>query len=233
MEISVYKENGQVETTLKFDFVKDLGAKNYDKLVHQVIVSEQNSKRQATAHTKTRGIVSGGGKKPWRQKGTGRARHGSNRSPIWRGGGTVFGPLKTRNYKTKVNKKVYYLAKLYLMENFLTNSHLTNSCFVFEEMSFSDFKTKNMLEFLSKFGLEKNHKRTLIIVNKEDKNSKLAARNLPFLEYKTWDTVSVYDLAVAKYLFCELHVLEAFNQQLSLVFPSLKQQASQSPKQEV
>jgi len=104
MKIKVYnlagKETGEMEIS---DTV--FGIKISQELVHQVFVQQTNNQREPWADTKNRGEVSGGGKKPWQQKGTGRARHGSIRSPIWKGGGVTFGPLTDRNYKTKINKK--------------------------------------------------------------------------------------------------------------------------------
>src|SRR5690349_19754974 len=104
METTVYNQKGQEAGKIKLSEAV-FGAPWNADLVHQVVVSMQSSARHSIAHTKTRGEVSGGGKKPWQQKGTGRARHGSTRSPIWVGGGIAHGPRSDKNYDRKVNKK--------------------------------------------------------------------------------------------------------------------------------
>lgn len=109
MKIPVYNSEGKVEESLSAsDYVFAVPAK--ETVVHQVYEAMQANQREPWAHTKDRGDVRGGGKKPWKQKGTGRARHGSIRSPIWRGGGVTFGPLNVRNYKQKINAKMNRLA---------------------------------------------------------------------------------------------------------------------------
>ena len=117
--------------------------------VHQVVVSQLAKIRQGTASTKTRGEVSGGGKKPWRQKGTGRARHGSIRSPLWVGGGVTFGP-KPRSYDKKVPRKVKKLA----LRSILTDKLESGSLIVLEELSFDKPKTSQMVEVLRNLELE-------------------------------------------------------------------------------
>lgn len=137
MKIKVYnlagKETGEMELN---DTV--FGVKAKPEMVHQVFVQQTNNQREPWADTKNRGEVSGGGKKPWQQKGTGRARHGSIRSPIWKGGGVAFGPLTDRNYKTKINKKTRQAA----IRMCLSDKAMSGNLLVVEDFKFEDAKTK-------------------------------------------------------------------------------------------
>lgn len=152
-------------------------------LVHQVIVGMQSNMRAGTAHTKDRGEVSGGGKKPWKQKGTGRARHGSNRSPIWVGGGTTFGPRNEKDYSKKINKKMRVKALFTVLSKRFADS---NILFV-DNISLGEIKTKdasNVLEGLSKIsGFEKinTKKKTgvLMVVPEKDEMVVKSFANLP------------------------------------------------------
>ena len=143
MKIAVYnltgKETGSVELN---DEIFNVVIK--PEVVHQVYVSQAGNQRESIADTKTRGEVSGGGKKPWAQKGTGRARHGSIRSPIWVGGGVAFGPTSERNWKTKINKDTRRLA----VKMCLTDKAQSGVLYVVEDFAFTDAKTKLMAEFL-------------------------------------------------------------------------------------
>ena len=111
MKVAVYNQEGKAVSTVELDPAV-FGVKPNSAVLHQAVVAQQANARTALAHTKTRGEISGGGKKPWKQKGTGRARAGSIRSPIWRGGGIVFGPRKIRNFSKKLNRKVHRAAIL-------------------------------------------------------------------------------------------------------------------------
>lgn len=143
MKIKVYnlagKETGEMELS---DAV--FGVKVKPELVHQVFVQQTNNQREPWADTKNRGEVSGGGKKPWQQKGTGRARHGSIRSPIWKGGGVAFGPLTDRNYKTKINKKTRQAA----IRMCLSDKAQSGNLMVIEDFKFEQPKTKLFASFL-------------------------------------------------------------------------------------
>jgi large subunit ribosomal protein L4 len=121
------------------------GVKAKPEIVHEVFIALQNNQREPWADTKNRGEVRGGGKKPWQQKGTGRARHGSIRSPIWKGGGVTFGPLSIRNYKTKINKKIKNLA----LRMCLSDRAENKSLLVVEDFNFAEPKTKLFTQFMS------------------------------------------------------------------------------------
>ncbi|MFA6547559.1 MAG: 50S ribosomal protein L4 [Candidatus Magasanikbacteria bacterium] len=143
MKIKVYnlagKETGEMEIS---DTV--FGVKIKPELVHQVFVQQTNNQREPWADTKNRGEVQGGGKKPWQQKGTGRARHGSIRSPIWKGGGVAFGPLTDRNYKTKINKKT----RQNVIRMCLSDKAQSGNLLVVEDFKFEQPKTKLFASFL-------------------------------------------------------------------------------------
>ncbi len=147
---------------------------------------EQANSRQATAKTKVRHEVSGGGKKPWRQKGTGRARAGSSRSPIWVGGGTVFGPVGNQNFTISQNKKEHQLAVKSAL-SLKTPKDLV----VVDEIKFADKKTKEFVKMLKAIKCEV---KTLVVVNEIDENLFASVRNVAYAKVVTTDNVSVYDL---------------------------------------
>lgn len=140
-------------------------------LVHQVLTAYQAAGRQGTKAQKTRSEVSGGGAKPWRQKGTGRARAGTIRSPIWIGGGVTFA-AKPRDYSQKVNKKMYKAAMQVIISELLRQDRLK----VVPEITVDQPKTKDLIAKLKEFDLQQD---VLIIIDGEDKNLELAARNIP------------------------------------------------------
>ena len=143
MKVKVYnlegKETGEMNLS---DSI--FGVKIKPEVVHEVFVAQTNNQREPWADTKNKGEVRGGGKKPWPQKGTGRARHGSIRSPIWRGGGVTFGPLSIRNYKSKTNKKTKRLA----LKMCLSDRAKNNALVVVEDFNFAEPKTKLFVNFL-------------------------------------------------------------------------------------
>ena len=153
---------------------------------------EQANSRQATAKTKVRHEVSGGGKKPWRQKGTGRARAGSSRSPVWVGGGTVFGPVGNQNFTISQNKKEHQLA-LRSALSLKTPADLV----VVDEIKFAEKKTKNFVNMLKAL---KSEVKTLVVVTEIDENLFASVRNVAYAKVVTTDNVSVYDLLNAEKL---------------------------------
>ena len=162
---------------------------------------EQANARQATAKTKVRHEVSGGGKKPWRQKGTGRARAGSSRSPIWVGGGTVFGPVGNQNYTLSQNRKEHQLALRSAL-----SLKTPNDLVVVNEIKFDAKKTKDFVKMLSALKVES---KTLVVVSEIDENLFACARNVDYARVVTSDNVSVYDLLnVDKLVISEAAVKE-------------------------
>jgi len=153
---------------------------------------EQANSRQATAKTKVRHEVSGGGKKPWRQKGTGRARAGSSRSPIWVGGGTVFGPVGNQNFTISQNKKEHQLALRSAL-----SLKTPNDLVVVDEIKFADKKTKEFVKMLAAIKCEV---KTLVVVSEIDENLFASVRNVAYAKVVTTDNVSVYDLMNAEKL---------------------------------
>ncbi len=158
-----------------------------EQVVHQVVTAQLAAIRRGTASTKTRSEVSGGGRKPWRQKGTGRARHGSIRSPLWVGGGITFGP-KPRSYDKKVPKKVKRLALRSILSDKLNNEGLI----VVDELSFDKPKTRQIVELLSNLDLE--GKKVVIVLPEKDANVYLSARNIPGVKTLLVDALNAYDL---------------------------------------
>ncbi len=172
MKLKVYnlegKETGQVELA---DAVFNVPVKS--EVVHEVFVAQNNNQREPWADTKNRGEVRGGGRKPWQQKGTGRARHGSIRSPIWKGGGVAFGPLSIRNYKTKINKKTRRTA----IKMCLSDKAQNGALWVVENFDLAEPKTKLFARVLK--ALPAKQHSFLVITPELDKKVMLATGNLP------------------------------------------------------
>lgn len=160
-----------------------------EDLITSAIILARANERQGTKKTKTRAFVSGGGRKPWRQKGTGRARAGSNRSPIWVGGGTVFGPTGKENYSKKMNRKV---ARKALESAFLSK---LDSMIVIDELEFKTPKTKEFKKVLE--NLELTDKKVLVLVSELSENMILASRNLNNVLLQESGEINVYDLVNA------------------------------------
>lgn len=193
MELDVLDRHG---TLIEKVTVADsaFGAKVKVHLFHQVVRMQLANRRQGTTSTKTRGEVSGGGRKPWRQKGTGRARQGSTRSPVWRGGGVALGP-KPRGYAYKVPKKVRRGALCSAVSMKAQEGKLK----VTDDIDLAKPKTKLMVEFLKALGVEKS---ALILLSHDNRNVQLAARNLPHVKVLRIEGTNVYDLLAYDYLIC-------------------------------
>jgi large subunit ribosomal protein L4 len=182
--VDIYNVNKEKvgEVDLKEDI---FGVEVKPYLLHEVVVWQRACRRKGTASTKTRGEVAGGGHKPWRQKGTGRARVGSNRSPVWRGGGTVFGP-KPRSYAYSLPKKVRRAALKMALSSKLADGQLV----VLEDYPFTVPKTKEFIQVMKKFDLGK----VLFITSEGHEALELSARNVPYVQVLPTAGLNVYDI---------------------------------------
>ena len=156
-----------------------------EHLVHMAVVQQLANKRQGTQSAKTRSEVSGGGKKPWRQKGTGHARQGSTRSPQWTGGGVVFAP-KPRDYSFKMNKKEKNAA----LKSVLTSKVNESKFIVLDEFKLDAIKTKEVVNVLKNLNVEK----ALVVLGDKDENVMMSARNIPTVRTALTNTINVYDI---------------------------------------
>lgn len=157
-------------------------------LIKQAVLYQMAGKREPIASTKTRGEVRGGGRKPWRQKGTGRARAGSIRSPIWRGGGVVFGPRKERNFKKEMPKKMRRLALFSALSNKLKEGKII----LLDKLEFKEIKTKQVEEMLNKLPIKEGT--ILLATEKLDPKVELSCSNLPYLKTLSPKSLNLIDL---------------------------------------
>lgn len=203
METAIYNQKGEESGKIKIP--KNIfGLKWNDDLVHQVVVSMQSNKRTPVAHAKGRGEVSGGGKKPWRQKGTGRARVGSSRSPIWKGGGVTHGPLSEKNYTKKINKKMKQKALFVALSRKLYD----NEILFLDKVDLNKTKTKEAVQILKSLakvkGFEKltTKKKNVAIVTmpSKDINTALSFRNISGIGVGEVKNLNVLDILSSKYL---------------------------------
>lgn len=186
-KVNVYNQEGVVVGELALDAsLFDVAADPV--LVHEAVVAQQANSRQVLAHTKDRGEVAGTGKKPWKQKGTGRARHGSRRSPIWVGGGITFGPTSERNFSLKMNRKAR--SKAFAM---VLSDKVANSAFVaVDSLVLGGSKTKSVAALLKKLPLV--GKKTLIVLEPSNTAVVRASRNLPRVSTISATSLNVVDL---------------------------------------
>ena len=182
--VSVFNIEGNEVGTMELNDAV-FGAKINEHLVHLAVVSQLANNRQGTQKAKTRSEVSGGGKKPWRQKGTGHARQGSTRAPQWTGGGVVFAPVP-RDYTIRLNKK----EKRAALKSVLTSKVQENKFIVVDELKFDEIKTKAMKNVLNNLKVEK----ALVILNDNDQNVVLSARNIAGVKTALTNTINVFDI---------------------------------------
>lgn len=186
------KDNKTIE---KINVRQDVfgGGQIRQSLMHQAVINYLANQRQGTHCTKTKGLVSGGGRKPYRQKKTGRARAGSNRSPLWRGGGTIFGP-QPRDYSYKLPKKMKRQALMAALYEKLSR----NEVVVVDSIPLEKPKTKEMVAILQNLGLD--NKRVLIVLHQEDKTIALSARNIPNVRIARAADLNTYEVISATML---------------------------------
>ena len=238
MSIKVNIYNQQAESIGEMELnPKIFDVKISQALVHQAVVAQTANMRQVLAHTKGRGEVRGGGRKPWRQKGTGRARHGSIRSPIWRGGGVTFGPTKERNFKKDINKKMKQKAMLMALSDKVANDNLV----ILDKLTLDEYKTKKFDDIIStlekgvlkirqpgsqaagqpgekktdkkKEEAKKKNKRSILIINgANDERVTKSARNLPGIRLINSDNINILDLLKYRNLILTKNVVEKLEQ---------------------
>ena len=185
------------------------GIKPNDPVLHNSLVLAMANARQSSASTKTRSEIRGGGRKPWRQKGTGNARQGSIRSPQWRGGGVVFGPTPNKNYTKKQNKKERRLALL----SALSYKVMDKELIVLEKLSFETNKTKEMINLLTSLNILNN--KVLVVVAELEENVCLASRNLANVKVVTFDEVNTYDTVNADNMIITADALQKLEEVLN------------------
>ena len=182
--VSVYNMEGKEVGTIELNDAV-FGVEVNEHLVHMAVVAQLANKRQGTQKAKTRSEVSGGGRKPWRQKGTGHARQGSTRSPQWTGGGIVFAPTP-RDYTITLNKK----EKRAALKSALTSRVNENKFVVVDELKFDEVKTKNFKTVMNNLKVSK----ALVVLADNDQNTVLSARNIPEVKTSLVNTINVFDI---------------------------------------
>ena len=182
--VSVYNMEGNEVGTMELNDAV-FGVEVNEHLVHVAVVAQLANKRQGTQKAKTRSEVSGGGRKPWRQKGTGHARQGSTRAPQWKGGGMVFAPVP-RDYTIRLNKK----EKRAALKSALTSRVQGGKFIVVDELKFDEIKTKNFKSVMNNLKVSK----ALVVLADNDQNTVLSARNIPEVKTSMVGTINVYDI---------------------------------------
>ncbi len=188
--VSVYNMEGKEVGTIELNDAV-FGVNVNEHLVHMAVVQQLANNRQGTQKAKTRSEVSGGGRKPWRQKGTGHARQGSTRAPQWAGGGVVFAPVP-RDYSFKLNKK----EKRAALKSALTSKVQDSKLIVVDELKLDEIKTKNFVKIMNNLKVEKG----LVVIGDNDVNIVMSARNLADINTTLVNTINVYDVMKAKTL---------------------------------
>lgn len=200
------KEKGELELNEKV-----FGVKINAPVVQQVVEAHLANRRKTIAHTKQIGEVRGGGKKPWKQKGTGRARQGSIRSPQWKGGSVTFGPTKDRNFAKKVNQKMKQKALFMIISDKFNEKKLT----VLEDLNLTSRKTKDLISSISKFNL--NDKKILIGIDKTNENMIKASKNLVNIKIMPVASFNVYSLLKFDNLFLTKKAVEKISKHFNKI----------------
>ena len=201
MKVDVYNQKG--EKTAKMELNPAIfGVTKYDHLINQAAIFQMANERRATAKTKTKGEVRGGGRKPWRQKGTGRARAGSSRSPIWKGGGVTFGPTGNENYKKKMPKKMRQFALFAT----LSNKVRANEVIVLDKIEFKNIKTKQVNEMLNLLPAKEGT--FLYVYSIAKPKILLSMKNLPYLTALSVSALNIVDILKYKFLLIEKETIK-------------------------
>ena len=205
-KVVLYNQNGSNVGELELnDHV--FGVEDNQQVIYDTVIAERAAMRQGTQKAKTRSEVRGGGRKPWRQKGTGRARQGSIRSPQWSGGGVVFAPTP-RSHAIKINKKVVRLAMRCALSSKVRDNHIV----VLDQLTLDTFKTKGLVEVLKTFHLEND--KVVLALDEANGNVELAGRNLPNVLVGQYNHISVYQMMNAKHLVITKTAVEKFEEVL-------------------
>ncbi len=206
-KLSVYNLSGEITGEIELNDIV-FGVEFNEAVVHQAIVMQLANQRQGTAATKTRGFVRGGGRKPWKQKGTGRARSGSNRSPVWVGGGTTFGP-QPRSYAKKMPRQARRLA----LRCALSAKVAANELVVIEGLNFDAPKTKNVANMLNAF--DAKDAKALLITGVDNVNVELSAHNMPKVATISNMGLNCYDILNSDKVFLAKEVVEKIEEVLA------------------
>jgi len=210
MQATLYNQNGEKIGKIELS-ERVFGVKVKSEVLRQVYIAQMANMRQVIAHTKDRSEVRGGGKKPWRQKGTGRARHGSRRSPIWKGGGVTFGPTNERNFKQKINKKVKQKAAVMALSGKVADKELI----ILDRIDLAASKTKEMAAITEK--VVPNFERALLILPDKNENIFRAGRNIDDFKVSHIGNMNIVDLLNYKYLVLTQASVEALDKKYGAV----------------
>jgi len=205
----VYNQEGKEVSEIKLNEAI-FGLPWNDDLVHQAVRVAFANQRPVLASTKDRSEVRGGGRKPWRQKGTGRARHGSIRSPLWKGGGVTFGPTSERNFKLKINKKMAQKALI----TALSGKAKDNEILILDDLKLPAPKTKEMAKVMLNFSQIKN---ALLVISEPNENVKRAGNNLPNLEIININNLNILDILKYQYVILTKDGIEYLNKKYASV----------------
>lgn len=217
MKVPVYNLKGEILKEIDLNdsvFNRELN----NAFVHQIYVNYLSNRRQPLAFTKDRSEVRGGGKKPWPQKGTGRARHASIRSPLWKGGSVVFGPRhKERNFKKKINRKERKIA----LSQVISQKIRDKEVFILEDLKIKEPKTKEIIKILENLKLVKAKerkpiKKTIILIDPKQEEIKKASKNIPFIKVMTVNSLDLVELLNNKYLIFSKELIPVLEKNLSI-----------------
>ena len=200
--VKLYNQDGKAVGELELD-ASLFAVKANPSLVHEAVIFQEAGTREVLAHTKHRGEVRGGGKKPWKQKGTGRARHGSRRSPIWVGGGVTFGPTKERNFAVKMNRA----SRRKALAMVLTDKVASDKFVAVDSLVLKEAKTKSIAGIMSK--LPVGNKKTLLVLEPSNRMTARAAKNLPRVHAISATSINIVDLLAHDAVVASKDAIEA------------------------